>query len=153
MFDSSQQFYCFHKFSTISLFSAIHILKVKIILWVQYTAKYLKNPKTSVHMFFPLYMISQSLKRHVLLYGLPSMALSVAWVWAFSPFFFYSRRCQISKLFAFMHFILKTMITAFGPEAKEQKKLWSFLNHAGLSGIRWRSTLSGAAQRKTTLWS
>lgn len=38
-------------------------------------------------------------------------------------FSFYCRICQISKVFAFMYFILKTMITAVGPEAKEQKKL------------------------------
>lgn len=152
MYDSSQQFYCFYKFSTMFLFSTVHVLKVKICGY-KYTAKYLKNPKASVLVFFPLYMISHWIpkKAHVLLYGLPSVAFSVAWVWVLSPFFFYFRICQISKVSAFMYFILKTITTAVGPEAKKQKKMWSFLNHGGLSGIRWRSTLSGAEQRKLVL--
>lgn len=43
----------------------------------KYTAKYLKNPQVSVHLFFPLYLISHLIpKKAHLLYGLPSMAFS-----------------------------------------------------------------------------
>lgn len=74
----------------------IYILKVKICGY-KYTAKYLKNLKASVHIFFSLYMISHLIpkKAHALLYGLPSVAFSVVWVWFFSPFFSYCRICQI----------------------------------------------------------
>lgn len=69
-------------------YNLIHILKVKICGY-KYSAKYLKNTKASARTFFPLRMTPHFIpeKAHVLLlYGLPSMLLSVVWV-CFFPLF------------------------------------------------------------------
>lgn len=79
MYESTQQCHCFYKFILVQdeQFN-IYILKVKICGY-KYTAKYLKTPKASVHIFFSLHKISHLIpkKAHALLYGLPSVAFSV----------------------------------------------------------------------------
>lgn len=120
-------------------------------LWVQIHCKYLKNPKASVHMFFPLYMISHfnPKKAHPPVW--PPF-YSILWL-GFGFFLLFSSTADYVKL----QRSLLSFTSSSGPWSQQsvlrprsKRSCDLFWTMEEFSGIRWRSILSGAEQRKTT---